>query len=166
MSQLPFDEATSRRLEKLYRTRDALRRRRVVREAIAAAPGERILDVGCGGGFYLAELLDAVGADGSLVGVDSSAAMLAMAARRCEGHGNVTFRQGDATALPVDNAAFDATFSVQVLEYVPDVTAALVEMHRALRPGGRIVVWDIDWATVSWYSADPARFGRTRATIT
>jgi ubiquinone/menaquinone biosynthesis C-methylase UbiE len=160
MSQLPFDEAMAQRLEKLYRTRDALRRRRLVREAIAAAPDERILDVGCGGGFYLAELLDSVGVNGSLVGVDSSAAMLAMAARRCEGHDNLTFREGDATALPVDDAAVDAAFSVQVLEYVPDVTAALVEMHRALRPGGRIVVWDVDWATVSWYSSDPARMGR------
>jgi arsenite methyltransferase len=160
MNQLPFDEATSQRLERLYRTRDALRRRRLVREAIAAGPGERILDVGCGGGFYLAELLDAVGAEGSLVGVDSSAAMLAMAARRCEGHGNVTFREADATALPVGDADFDAAFSVQVLEYVPDVSAALVEVHRALRPGGRIVVWDIDWATVSWYSADPDRMSR------
>src|SRR5665213_1002256 len=117
MSQLPFDEAMAQRLEKLYRPRDALRRRRLVREAIAAAPDERILDVGCGGGFYLAELLDSVGVNGSLVGVDSSAAMLAMAARRCEGHDNLTFREGDATALPVDDAAVDAAFSVQVLEY-------------------------------------------------
>ena len=160
MTQLPFDEAMSKRLEKLYRTRDALRRRRLVRDAIAAAPGERILDVGCGGGFYLAELLDSVGANGSLFGVDSSAAMLAMAAQRCEGHDNVAFREGDATALPVDDAVFDAAFSVQVLEYVPDVSAALLEMHRALRSGGRIVVWDIDWATVSWHSSDPDRMDR------
>ncbi|HZJ25939.1 MAG TPA: methyltransferase domain-containing protein [Acidimicrobiia bacterium] len=160
MSQLPFDEETSQRLESLYRTRDALRRRQLVLEAIAAAPGERILDVGCGPGFYLVELVDSVGPDGSMIGVDSSATMLGIAAGRCEGHHNVTFREGDATALPVEDASFDAVFSVQVLEYVPDVTAALAEMHRALKPGGRIVVWDIDWATVSWYSSDPARMGR------
>jgi len=96
MSQLPFDEETSQRLEKRCRTRDALRRRRLVREAVGARVGERILDVGCGGGFYLAELLDAIGADGSLVGVDSSPAMLAIAARRCDGHDNVTFRFTEA----------------------------------------------------------------------
>jgi arsenite methyltransferase len=144
----------------LYRTRDALRRRGLVRAAVAAATGEQILDVGCGPGFYLAELLDAVGAHGGLVGVDSSAAMLGIAARRCEGHENVSFREGDASALPVDDASFDAAFSVQVLEYVPDATAALAEMQRALRIGGRIVVWDVDWATVSWHSADPARMDR------
>jgi SAM-dependent methyltransferase len=49
---------------------------------------------------------------------------------------------------------------VQVLEYVQDVQAALAEIHRALRPGGRILVWDVDWATVSWHSRDPARMDR------
>ena len=139
---------------------DGIRRRRLVREAIAAEPGERILDVGCGPGFYLAELLDAVGPDGGLVGVDSSATMLGIAERRCMGHDNVSVREGDALALPVEDASFDAAFTVQVLEFVSDATAALAEMHRALRIGGRIVVWDVDWATVSWYSADPARMER------
>jgi arsenite methyltransferase len=56
----------------------------------------------------------------------------------------------------VDDASFDAALCVQVLEYVPDPTVALAEMHRALRPGGRVVVWDVDWATVSLHSLDPA----------
>lgn len=160
MSQVPFDEEMSRRLEALYSTRDALRRRRIVREAIAAAPGEHILDVGCGPGFYLAELIDEVGPDGSMIGVDSSAAMIAAAARRCEGRRNIDFRQADATALPVDDGSVDAAFSVQVLEYVPDVRAAVAEMHRALKQGGRLVVWDVDWATVSWHSSDQSRMNR------
>ena len=53
---------------------------------------------------------------------------------------------------------------MQVLEYVPDVAAALAGMHRALRPGGRLVVWDIDWSTVSWQSRDPARMERVLRT--
>jgi arsenite methyltransferase len=160
VSQLSFDEETSKRLERLYRTRDALRRRSLVREAIAAEAGDRVLDVGCGGGFYVAELLDTVGPDGAIVGVDASAAMLDLAARRCSGHDNVAFREGDALALPVEDARFDVAFSVQVLEYVGDATAALAEMRRALRPGGRVVVWDVDWATVSWHSSDLARMDR------
>ncbi|HWS46589.1 MAG TPA: methyltransferase domain-containing protein [Acidimicrobiia bacterium] len=160
VSQISFDEETSRRLERLYRTRDALRRRRLVREAIAADTGDRVLDVGCGSGFYVAELLDTIGPSGAIVGVDSSAAMLGLAAARCAGHDNVVFREGDALALPVESESFDVVFSVQVLEYVADATAALAEMRRSLRPGGRVVVWDVDWATVSWHSSDDARMDR------
>lgn len=105
MSQLAFDEGISQQLESIYRTGDVLRRRRLVREALAAAPGERVLDVGCGAGFYVAELLEDLGPDGSIVGVDSSPQMLALARRRCEGHDNVDFREGDASSLPVEDAS-------------------------------------------------------------
>src|SRR5205814_2293738 len=101
VSQLAFDQETGKQLEALYRIGDAVRRRRLVRAALAVKPGERVLGVGCGPGFYCAELLEEVGPDGSIVGLDSSASMLALAARRCEGHRNVRFDQADATCLPV-----------------------------------------------------------------
>ena len=163
VSQLAFDEETGKQLEALYRIGDAVRRRHLVRAALAATAGERILDVGCGPGFYCAELLEEIGTTGTMVGVDSSPQMLALAARRCAGHDRVEFREGDATSLPVDDASFDGAVCVQVLEYVPDVAAGLSELHRALRPGGRVVIWDVDWATVSWYSADPARMDHVLA---
>jgi arsenite methyltransferase len=149
MSQLVFDEQAARRIEAIYRIGDAVRRRRIVREALAAAPGERILDVGCGPGFYCAELLDDVGQSGAVVGLDASAAMLALAERRCAGRGNVELREADATDLPVEDASFDGAISVQVQEYVGEIATSLAELHRALRPGGRLVVFDIDWATLS-----------------
>jgi SAM-dependent methyltransferase len=111
-------------------------------------------------GFFVTELLDEVGPAGSIVGIDASPQMLAVAARRCEGRTNVRFDQADATSLPVDDASFDAALSVQVLEYVADSPATLAELHRAVRPGGRVVIWDVDWATVSWYSHDPQRMQR------
>jgi ubiquinone/menaquinone biosynthesis C-methylase UbiE len=157
VSQLAFDEGTSKQLEALYRTSDAVRRRRLVRTTLAASPGERVLDVGCGPGFYCAELIHEVGTDGLIVGVDSSPQMLSLAARRCEGHANIVFHEADSTLLPVEDASFDAALCVQVLEFVPEVAAGLGELYRALRPGGRVVVWDVDWETVSWHSADPAR---------
>lgn len=160
MSQLEFDESTARQLEVLYRARDVVRRRQLVRDALGVAPGERIMDVGCGPGFYVAELLEQVGSDGSVVGIDNSPPMLAVAAHRSEGHDNVAFHEAEATSLPVEDASFDAVLSVQVLEYVPNVPAALAEMRRALRAGGRLVVWDVDWATVSLHTTDPARTER------
>jgi ubiquinone/menaquinone biosynthesis C-methylase UbiE len=160
MSKLAFDERVAAQLEKLYATSDVRRRRCLVREALAARAGERVLDVGCGPGFYVAELLADVGPNGSVVGVDPSAAMLAVAARRCTGLGNATFREGEATSLPIDDESFDAAISVQVLEYVSDVASALREMRRVLRVGGRVVIWDVDWTTVSWHSTDTSRMTR------
>ena len=72
-------------------------------------------------------------------------------------------RRGEATAVPVEDAAFDAALSVQVQEYVPAVDRALAELHRALRPGGRVLVFDVDWATLSVHADDPARSARVLA---
>ena len=157
MSQLVFDESAARRIEALYRIGDAVRRRGLVRAALRAATGERILDVGCGPGYYCAELLQEVGPSGEVVGVDGSPAMLELAARRCAKYQNVEFHEADATSLPVSDGSFDGVLCVQVLEYVADPTAGLAQMHRSLRPGGRVVVWDVDWSTVSLHSRDPAR---------
>jgi arsenite methyltransferase len=160
MSQLAFDQRTVDQLEKMYRTRDVLRRRQLVRDTLSCAPGQRVIDVGCGPGFYAAELLAEVGPEGSVVGVDTSSPMLAAAARRCEGRGRAEFHEAPATALPVASESCDRALSVQVLEYVADVPAALAEIHRVLRSGGRAVVWDVDWSTVSWHSRDPERMAR------
>ena len=154
MSQLEFDRRLVERLEQLYATRDVLRRRELVRAALGARAGDRVLDVGCGPGFYVTELLEVVGRDGLIAGVDVSADMLAVAAKRAERHDNVEFHEADATSLPVADASFDRAIAVQVLEYVRDTSAALAELGRALRPGGRLLVWDVDWATVSWQASD------------
>jgi ubiquinone/menaquinone biosynthesis C-methylase UbiE len=164
VSQLVFDEETGRQLEELYQTADAVRRRRLVRAALAAAPGERVLDVGCGPGFYCAELVEEVGPEGVVVGVDASPQMLGLAKRRCQRYGNVELHHADLTALAVTGPSFDAALCVQVLEYVPDVAAGLTQIRGALRPGGRVVVWDVDWATVSWHSLHPGRMARVLRT--
>lgn len=154
---LDFDDDATARLEALYGSADVGRRRSLATAALAARPGERILDVGCGPGFFVAELADIVGPDGHVVGVDPSAPMLANASRRTAGRANVKLLDGHATDLPVPDRSFDAALSVQVFEYVDDVASALAELVRVLRPGGRAVIWDIDWSTVSWFSDDPER---------
>ena len=160
VSLLDFGEDVARQLEEIYSKRDVTRRRALARAALGAQPGERIIDVGCGPGFFISELLAEVGPEGAVAGVDSSPEMLAIARRRTEGAPNVSLHDGDALALPVPDGSFDAAICVQVLEYVEDVARALGEMNRVLRPGGRVVVWDVDWATLSWHSSDQARMAR------
>ena len=155
-TQLTFDDGVARQIESLYLTRDAARRRALVRAALAARPGDRVLDVGSGPGFYCLEIADEVGPDGRVVGVDLAEPMLALARKRCESLTNVSFKQGDVLSLPVEDASFDRALCVQVLEYVEPATAGLAEINRILRPGGRAVIWDIDWQTVVWHSSHAA----------
>lgn len=163
MAQLEFDENLVDALEVLYHRRDVLRRRRLVLDALDAQLGERVLDVGCGPGFYVSDLLRLVGPRGWVTGIDTAPAMLSAAIKRTEGHPNLTFRQAGATDMPATDGEFDALMSVQVLEYVPDIAGALAEFYRVLRPGGRVVIWDVDWPTVSWRSREPDRMSRVLA---
>ena len=163
MAQLEFDENLVDALEVLYHRRDVLRRRRLVLDALDAQPGERVLDVGCGPGFYVSDLLRLVGPQGWVTGIDTAPAMLSAAVKRTECHPNLTFVQAGATAIPASDGEFDSLLSVQVLEYVPEVADALTEFYRVLRPGGRLVIWDVDWTTVSWRSHDSGRMSRMLA---
>jgi SAM-dependent methyltransferase len=161
--QLSFDAETAVRLERLYLSSDVRRRRRLATEALGPRPGQRLLDVGCGPGFHAEELAEAVGGSGAVIGVDTSETMLALARKRNRRRAQVEFRVGDATALPIPDESCDGLVAVQVYEYVPEIGAALKEAFRVLRPGGRIVVVDVDWATLSWHTANPQRMNRVLA---
>lgn len=158
-----FDDTTSRRMEAIYRTPDAALRRRAVLEALAPQPGESVVDIGTGPGFLALELAEKVGPGGSVVGVDASEPMLELARRRCAVAPQVRFEAADATSLPLGDAQVDLAVSVQVFEYVPEVPAALREMHRVLRSGGRGVIVATDWTTLAWNSSDDGRMQRVMA---
>jgi arsenite methyltransferase len=108
-------------------------------------PGERIVDVGCGAGFDSLIAARMVGTEGSVVGVDMTPAMLAKARQSAAeaGSANVTFREGYAEALPVPDGWADVVISNGALNLVPDKAAALAEMARVLKPGGRAQIADI-----------------------
>jgi len=72
MAQLEFDESLAANLEVLYRRRDVVRRRHLVHDALDAKTEERVVDVGCGPGFYVKELLERVGPSGSVVGIEAA----------------------------------------------------------------------------------------------
>ncbi len=108
-------------------------------------PGERVIDVGSGGGFDTFVAAAAVGEAGSVVGVDTTPEMLerARAAAVAFGHGNVEFREGLAEALPVGDAWADVVISNGVINLVADKRRAFGEIHRILRPGGFLQFADI-----------------------
>ncbi len=97
------------------------------------------LDVGCGPGTVTASLARAVGPDGLALGLDISEAMLGRAVR-VEGGAQIGFLRADAQRLPLRDETVDAVVSIAVLQLVPDPAAALAEMARVLRAGGRLAV--------------------------
>lgn len=154
------DDSAARRVEALYRTPDIVAQRAAIRAALALAPGEHVLDVGCGPGLLCAEMAETVGVNGSVVGVDTADSMLRIAERNRNGMAQMSVRPGEATALPSDDGTFDAVVCTQVLEYVPDVMAALAEFRRVLRTDGRLLLVDTDWASCVWASGDDDRMRR------
>ncbi len=163
MAELQFDEAGARHIERTYATPDVVAQRAAVLELLAAAPGERIVDVGSGTGYLLASIADAVGPGGAAHGVDPSAAMNALAVARTADRPWAQVHESHALHLPLDDGSLDAAVSTQVYEYVPDVPAALAELRRVLRPGGRTLVLDTDWDSVVWHTADRGLHARVMA---
>ncbi|MGH9039184.1 MAG: methyltransferase domain-containing protein [Acidimicrobiia bacterium] len=160
------DEAVVQGLEGAYKTEDAARRRRVVLEALALEPGERVIDIGTGPGFVALEMAGVVGPTGAVLAIDTAEGMLALAARRLADRPWVVVQTGDATKLPAEDATFDAAVSVQVYEFIADVAVPVGEMARVLCPGGRGVIMSTDWTSIAWNAADEARRDRILAAFT
>jgi SAM-dependent methyltransferase len=108
-------------------------------EWLDVPPGGTVLDVGSGPGTVTASLARAAGKDGLALGVDISEAMLTRAVHN-EAGPHVGFIRADAQRLPLRDNTVDAVVSMAVLQLVPNPTAALAEMARVLRPGGRLAI--------------------------
>lgn len=119
--------------------------------ALGPSSGERILELGCGGGNALVEIAESVGPDGRAVGLDASPRMVDLARDRLEvrsGSSVAAVTLGDARALPFGDATFDAIYVAETLELFSEseTEAVLEECRRVLRPEGRLVVASMDRA--------------------
>jgi SAM-dependent methyltransferase len=106
-------------------------------DATGVRAGQRVLDVACGTGVVARLAAERVGAAGSVVGVDLSEAMLAVARRL---RPDLEWRRGDAGNLPCDSADFDVVVSQMAMMFFPDPVATLRELRRVVRPHGTIGV--------------------------
>ena len=120
-------------------TRDRLR------AVLRPQPGERLLEIGVGTGYYSHEMAEWVGPEGRLELFDLQQEFLDHVMRGAAERqlGNLVPTQGDATALPFEDASVDAVVLTAVLGEIPDRAAALAEIRRVLKPGGRLVVGEL-----------------------
>ena len=109
----------------------------------ALAPGERIVDVGCGAGIDSLIAARMVGPEGGVIGVDMTEPMLDKAKAAAKDLDNVEFRIGFGEELPIPDGWADVVISNGVVNLMPDKHEALTEMARVLKPGGRIQIGDI-----------------------
>jgi SAM-dependent methyltransferase len=130
------------------------------RQRLALVAGEYLLDVGCGPGHVIIDLASAVLPTGTAVGLDVSDAMVSEGRRRAADAGAaVEFKVADALSLPVATGSVDACRSERMLQWVSDIGQAAAELVRVLRPGGRLVVTDTDWGSMTLDLPDPAITG-------
>jgi ubiquinone/menaquinone biosynthesis C-methylase UbiE len=134
-----------------------------LREALAPAPGQRLLEVGPGTGYYALEVASWI-APGHLDVFDLQQEMLDHTLLRAEQReiANIFALQGDARSLPFEGDTFDAAYLVTVLGEIPDQEAALRELARVVKPGGRVVVGEL-FGDPHWVSPAKLRARAERA---
>ena len=163
MNTLSFTGEMARLQQAAAESHDNIARRSTVLSALSLRTGERVLEVGCGGGYYTYEVARFVGPTGRVCAIDISPDQIAAAQARCAEFAWVECRGADIAAPPYGNAEFDVVFAVQALEYLSDLDGALRHIHRMLRPGGRLIVVATDWSSAVWHSENAPRMQRVLA---
>jgi ubiquinone/menaquinone biosynthesis C-methylase UbiE len=118
-------------------------------DRLSLAPGAKVLDVGCGPGDRVLELQALVQPDGCAFGVDLSETMISEARKRAAAHGAAAvFETGDACRLPFPDDELDGCQAERIFVHLEDPATALREMVRVTKPGGRVVVFEMDAETL------------------
>ena len=152
--KVKYDQKEAKLTERAYQTPEITAQRMATLQALALRAGEFVLDIGVGPGLLAYDMAQLVREAGKVVGIDNSPAMVTIARNRCNDFSQVEIVLGDAQNLEFSDR-FDAVVCTQVLLYVPEVQQALIEMHKALKPGGRVVIIETDWRGLVLNSSFP-----------
>lgn len=118
-------------------------------DSLDVRPGQTVVDLGCGPGTDLHSLAEAVTTTGAVIGVDHDQAAVEAARERTARQATVAVHRGDIHDLQLADRTADRARTDRVLQHVADPVLVLREAHRVLRPGGRIVMGEPDWDTLT-----------------
>jgi SAM-dependent methyltransferase len=122
-----------------------------------------ILDIGCGTGAITADIAKAVGPEGMVLGVDRDDANLAIAIQEHGGIGNLRFESADILTLDVGNrfdSNFDIVTAARTIQWISEPKRAIVNMKKAAKPEGHLIVLDYNLDETRWEPEPPALFRR------
>lgn len=154
----PTLEALVERLESRGRHPRFIQMMREYLDAMVIERASSVLDLGCGTGVVTRAICRRDGFQGHVLGIDISPYLVAAAQRlaRAEGvAGAVEFRCGDSRSLEIADGAFDAAVSHTLISHVADPLGVLREIARVVKPGGKIGIFDGDFASITFASDDP-----------
>jgi arsenite methyltransferase len=128
--------------------------RLAVIQSLSLVPGHAVIDIGCGGGHMVREFALAIGNKGRVIGLDVSKEQVDSASNHCHGLEVAECHVGDVTNMTFGDACFNQAASIRTLEYVDDVSAALAEIHRVLKPGGLVAMVSVLWDHFRFHGAN------------
>ena len=129
-------------------------RRQSIMDNLIIKADDKIIDIGCGGGYLLKLLARSVGPKGRIYGLDPSEEQIYQAKLRCEEFENISLLNSYADQIDLEDNICDVVTSTQTFEYIPDVDAALAESTRVLKVNGEFVNISILWDNFRFYGAE------------
>ena len=154
---MDFSGANSNLQQRMAASCAGVNRRQSVLNALDIQIGQKILDIGCGGGHLLEEIALSVGPTGKSFGLDPSETQITSAKDRCIQLKNVEFLCQGAEKINLPNNFFDSITSTQTLEYIENVDSVLVEAKRLLKSGGKFVNVSVLWDHFKFHGPENER---------
>ncbi|MDG3085743.1 methyltransferase domain-containing protein [Vibrio hannami] len=155
MNTFAYDESLAKKQEQIAATSDMCIQRKTILDCANISAGEQVIDIGCGNGILARDMLEYVGKEGEVYGLDSVVPMVELASSLCS-QGN--FILGSVDDMPLEDEQFDVITASQLFCFLPQPEKALAECWRILRRRGRLIVLDTDWDSLIWHSLEPSLF--------